>query len=99
MKSNGPGSHLAASRCCAAFRPGPNRQIGEALLLFRTMSTADEWNEQLRCPKCGKTGMASLSQDDDAMANVHSVPDGFEVVATPHGPDFRCTTCNVPVVP
>jgi hypothetical protein len=64
------------------------------------MSMTDEWNEKLRCPKCGKTGMASLSQGDDAdIPAVQSVPDGFKVVATLHGPDFQCTTCNVAVVP
>ena len=61
---------------------------------------ADEWNEQLRCPKCSKTGMASLSQEFDSdLVIVHSVPDGFKVVAAQYGPDFKCTTCNVAVLP
>jgi hypothetical protein len=60
----------------------------------------DEWNEKLRCPKCGKTGTASLSQGDDAdTATVRNVPDGFKVVATLHGPDFRCRICNVAAEP
>jgi hypothetical protein len=61
----------------------------------------DEWNESLRCPRCGKTGMASLSQEDDAdISTVQSVPDGFKVIITPHGvPDFQCTTCDVTVLP
>jgi hypothetical protein len=60
----------------------------------------DERNERLRCPICGKTGTASLFQDDDSdMPTVHSVPDGFEVIADRYGPGFQCTTCNVPVVP
>ena len=42
----------------------------------------DEWNESLRCPICGKTGKASLSQDNDDAPTVQSVPDGFKVVAT-----------------
>ena len=64
------------------------------------MSTTDDWNEKLRCPKCGKTGMASLSQSDDAdIPTVHIVPDGFKVVAALYGPDFHCETCNVAVVP
>ena len=64
------------------------------------MSMTDEWNEKLRCPKCGNTGMASLSQGDDAdIPAVQSVPDGFKVITTLHGPDFQCTTCNVAVVP
>jgi hypothetical protein len=60
----------------------------------------DEWNESLRCPRCGKTGMASPSQEDDAdISTVQSVPDGFKVVATLYGPDFHCTSCNIPVLP
>jgi hypothetical protein len=57
----------------------------------------DEWNERLPSPNCGKTGMASLSQGDADAPTVHSVPDGFKVVAAPYGPDFHCTTCNVGV--
>jgi hypothetical protein len=64
------------------------------------MSMSDEWNEKLQCPKCGKTGMASLSQGDTDVPTVNSVPDGFKVITTLHGgPDFQCTTCNVPAVP
>ena len=60
----------------------------------------DEWNETLRCPKCGKIGMASLSQDDgDDMSIIQRVPDGFKAVNTPHGPDFLCATCDVAVKP
>jgi hypothetical protein len=44
--------------------------------------------------------MASLSQSDDAdVPSVEGVPDGFKVVATVHGPDFHCGTCNIAVVP
>jgi hypothetical protein len=63
------------------------------------MYATDDWKEELRCPKCGKTGMASLSQDDDSIPTVKSIPDGFKVVATQYGPDFQCTMCNVAVVP
>jgi hypothetical protein len=60
----------------------------------------DEWNERLRCPECRKTGIASLFQEDDCDApTVHSVSDGFKVVAAQYGPNFQCTTCNVVVVP
>ena len=68
------------------------------LLFSRAMS--DDWSEKLRCPKCGKTGVASLSQSEDAeIPTVHSVPDGFKVVATLYGPDFHCGTCNTAVEP
>jgi predicted RNA-binding Zn-ribbon protein involved in translation (DUF1610 family) len=81
-----------------AASPGPNRQTSETLLLSRAMT--DEWSETLRCPKCGKTGMASLSQSGDTdIPTVQSVPDGFKVVATLYAPNFHCTSCNVAVVP
>jgi hypothetical protein len=61
---------------------------------------ADQWNEQLRCPNCGKTGIASLSQgQSDDTPTVHSVPDGFKVVDSRYGPDLRCGTCDVAVDP
>jgi hypothetical protein len=61
---------------------------------------ADQWNEELRCPQCHNTGMASLSQFKDAnMPTVVSVPDGFKAVQTEYGPDFHRGTCNVPAVP
>jgi hypothetical protein len=63
------------------------------------MSTTDEWNERLRCPKCGKKGMASLSQSDADIPTVHSVSDGFKLVQTRFGPNFQCATCKVEVVP
>jgi hypothetical protein len=70
------------------------------VLKLSAMAITDEWNEELRCPKCGKTGMASLFQNHDSdVPTVHSVPDGFKVVAAQYGPDFQCTTCNVAVVP
>jgi hypothetical protein len=60
----------------------------------------DQWNEKLRCPQCRKTGMASLSQDDDAdLPVVGNVPDGFMAIHTQYGPDFHCGTCNVAVEP
>ena len=57
----------------------------------------DLWYENLRCPTCGKTGKASLSQDNDDEPTIQILPDGFKVVATEHGPDFSCLTCDVAV--
>ena len=60
----------------------------------------DQSNEQLRCPKCRTTGMASLSQgENDEVPTVLIVPVGFEVVQTEFGPDFQCGACNVRVDP
>jgi hypothetical protein len=59
----------------------------------------DQWNENLRCPTCGKTGKASLSQDNGDEPTIQILPDGFKVVGTKYGPDFRCLTCDVAVKP
>jgi hypothetical protein len=59
----------------------------------------DEWNESLRCPICGKTGKASLTQDNDDAPAVQAVPEGFRVITKQHGPDFQCSICGVAVVP
>jgi hypothetical protein len=59
----------------------------------------DMWNETLRCPTCGKTGRANLSQENGDTAIIQLVPDGFNIVDTKHGPDFRCADCDVAVKP
>jgi hypothetical protein len=60
----------------------------------------DQWNEELHCPQCRQTGLASLSQPIDAeMPIVDRIPDGFKAVQTEYGPDFHCGPCNVRVVP
>jgi hypothetical protein len=64
------------------------------------MASIDEWDEKLRCPSCGKTGTARLSQaNGDNMPTVLSIPDGFKVVLTEYGPNFRCGTCDIAVDP
>jgi hypothetical protein len=60
----------------------------------------DEWNERLRCPVCGKAGLASVAQDDGSeTVSVQSVPDGFKVVGTRSVPTFHCGSCDVEVDP
>jgi hypothetical protein len=61
---------------------------------------SDEWKEELRCPECAKTGVASLSQSENAdIPTVRSVPDGFKVVTTQYGPNFYCATCDIEAAP
>jgi hypothetical protein len=55
----------------------------------------DRWTENLRCPNCGKTGAARLSQEDGWTVRVDSVPEGFKVV----GSNFYCALCDCPVEP
>lgn len=75
-----------------------NRQASVPRLAYRAM--ADQWTEKLWCSICGKTGMASLSQHEDAETPiVLSVPSGFKVVNDQCGPNFFCEICDRPVVP
>jgi hypothetical protein len=55
----------------------------------------DHWVENLRCPNCGKTGAARLSQEDGWNVHVDSVPEGFNVVRS----NFCCALCDCPVDP
>jgi hypothetical protein len=59
----------------------------------------DQWYENLRCPTCGKTGKASLSQENEDAPTVDLVQGGFKIVNTKHGPNFNCGTCDVAVMP
>ena len=60
----------------------------------------DQWNEELCCPQCSNTGMASLSQPKEAgMLTVEGIPDGFKAVQTEYGPNFHCGACDIPVMP
>jgi hypothetical protein len=60
----------------------------------------DQWNEVLHCSRCSATGVASLSQSNDAeMPTVHGVPDGFKAVQTEYGPNFHCGACDIPAAP
>lgn len=58
----------------------------------------EDWYEKLRCPKCGKTGMATLVQPKGRKTpDAQKVPKGFKVVKTRKGPDFHCRACDIPV--
>jgi hypothetical protein len=60
----------------------------------------DQWSKKLRCPLCRNTGTARLSQFNGAQKpTVDGVPDGFRVIQTEYGSDFRCADCNVPAAP
>jgi hypothetical protein len=60
----------------------------------------DQWNEQLRCPVCGKIGVANMSVDSSGdTIIVHATSDGFETFDTRYGPIFFCDTCDAEVNP
>jgi len=67
------------------------------------MSARDRWDIQLKCPICGKTGTADVSQADgwaferDSSTRVDSVPDGFDYRMEKGRPKFFCLKDNVDV--
>jgi hypothetical protein len=61
--------------------------------------TTVSWIEHLRCPMCGKTGDAEISEIAPFVNRFDKIPDGFEVLTYERGSDFRCGTCLVPVAP
>jgi len=72
------------------------RLLGNAKNVAVEDPMKDEWNERLRCPKCGINSMASCVATKGAeTATVERVPAGFKVVHGPNGPDFHCEACDV----
>jgi hypothetical protein len=55
----------------------------------------DQWNEQIDCPDCHKTGSASFTQGKGEDMPTATVSVGFKVVKGEYGPIFRCDTCDV----
>jgi hypothetical protein len=73
---------------------------------IRMMTTRDQWTENLRCPACGRTGSAELSQangqafhDGDQAVRVDHVSEGFKAVQFEYGSNFYCSYCDSPVAP
>lgn len=68
------------------------------------MAARDRYTINLKCPKCGKTGVAEVSEDDypfmsSPRFSVDALPPGFAV--TKKGTNavntvISCTSCNVP---
>jgi predicted RNA-binding Zn-ribbon protein involved in translation (DUF1610 family) len=68
------------------------------------MTARDRWTADLRCPKCGNSGSAHLSQEDgwsfsngDQSTQIDSVPDGFRAQRTKSsfGIKFFCVNCGI----
>jgi len=66
------------------------------------MTARDSWVETLKCPNCGKTGSAELSQSDryafirgDRRTSPDRVPAGFKIVEGAEDIDLFCKKCNV----
>ncbi len=60
--------------------------------------TISSWIERLKCPKCCKTGEATLSEIGPFKNRFDNVPEGFEVFTNQYGSYLRCEVCCVPAV-
>lgn len=60
------------------------------------MTARDRWTIDLKCPDCGREGVAHVSQEDgwsfqhDQSTRVDSVSPGFRVDYPDGKPDFYC---------
>jgi hypothetical protein len=70
------------------------------------MTARDQWTENLKCPTCGRTGSAELSQasgqafhDGDQAIRVDHVPEGFKAVQFEYGSNFYRSFCDSLVDP
>jgi hypothetical protein len=92
---------LLLNRYFAGHWQGNRLDPARRRLIFDGMIILDRWVENLRCPICGKTGVAQLSVEDaySWVAQVDSAPEGFKVIQFDYGSNFYCTLCNSPVEP
>jgi len=67
------------------------------------MTARDRWTDDLKCPKCGKRGVAELSQNDgwsysngDQSTRVDHLPEGFRADrrSKSNRIDFICMGCD-----
>lgn len=69
------------------------------------MAARDRWTTKLRCPKCGNSGEARMSEDDYPFMrspgfSADDLPEGFTITKqaeTQGGTEIVCTTCKVKV--
>lgn len=70
------------------------------------MSARDRYSVDLKCPHCGSTGTADISENDHAYAppeaRVEGIRGGFRLSENPHrnitSMKFKCTLCGVEAV-
>lgn len=64
----------------------------------------DKYTAELKCPKCGRAGVAHLSEADNATwirnksARIDSLPEGFKQIRDTSGAggiDIYCAECDV----
>jgi transcription elongation factor Elf1 len=63
---------------------------------MHVMTAFEHWTEILRCPNCGLTGVACLSQRErvGVVIVVDDISEGFKAISTKYGDTFSCEACN-----
>ena len=74
----------------------------ERLRCVARIGSVDHWVENLRCPRCLRTGKAELAAQDKLSWDIElvSTPEGFKVVHSAANLfNFYCVSCDKPVDP
>jgi hypothetical protein len=66
--------------------------------MLAIMTAFECWTEILRCPNCGLTGVANLSQPKhaDAVIVIDTISGGFKASSSQYGDTYFCEGCNRP---
>jgi uncharacterized Zn finger protein len=64
--------------------------------MLAIMAAFECWTEVLRCPNCGLTGVANLSQPKhvDAVIVIDTMSEGFKPISSQYGDTYFCEGCN-----
>jgi hypothetical protein len=73
-----------------------NEPFAARALMFVIMAAFECWTEVLRCPNCGLTGVANLSQSVAAVIVIDTMSQGFKAVSSQYGDTYVCEGCNRP---
>jgi uncharacterized Zn finger protein len=66
--------------------------------MLATMVAFESWTEVLRCPNCGLTGVANLSQPKHvaAVIVIDTMSQGFKAISSQYGDTYFCEGCDRP---
>jgi predicted RNA-binding Zn-ribbon protein involved in translation (DUF1610 family) len=84
-------------------QPSDNGVSGLAACHIPRMTGRDRWNVDLKCPNCGASGTAGVSEDDNLLQpagtlRVDRLSEGFRVRrvgGTMRTTQFECVSCGV----
>jgi Zn finger protein HypA/HybF involved in hydrogenase expression len=60
------------------------------------MAAFEHWTEILRCPNCGLTGVANLSEPSlvGTAIVIDNISEGFKAISSQYGDTFYCEGCD-----